>query len=211
MSRQILLLDAGDCAGNLVYGRRGPEHHPVVLFFLHLPSTRPPSDDLLPVPVLHVRGGGDCVRRGWGTGAQGPPGRDGARAWGRGGGSSAGSGAERRWGGGRAHGAAAETEEVPARRVPHRRSEGNRGCLRSWTASECAGTAHYPTLQQPPRKRMDKKRFEQEGVLGPLELWALAKNLATKYSEGLSIGIARGHRYTITPNSSCGCHVYWLI
>jgi hypothetical protein len=135
VSIQILLLYAGDCAGDLVYGGRAPEHHPVLLSFLHLPGTGDPGDDLLPVALLPVAaeraglpvrggGGGDRGRRGRGAGAQGPPVRDGARAWGRGRGGGAGAGAGRRRGGRRrAHCAVGEAEEVPSRRVPHRRPE----------------------------------------------------------------------------------------
>ena len=132
MRQQILLLDAGDGAGDLVYGGRGPEHHPVLLLLLHLSGTGSPGDDLLPAPLLPVwveraglpvRGGGDRGGRGRGAGAKGEAAGNGARARGcdGGGGGGAGPGAVSRRGGGRAHGAVGEAEEVPARRVPHRR------------------------------------------------------------------------------------------
>ena len=126
MRQQILLLDAGDGAGDLVYGGRGPEHHPVLLLLLHLSGTGSPGDDLLPVPLLPVgaeraglpvRGGGDRGGRGRGAGAKGEAAGNGARARG----CDGGGGAVSRRGGGRAHGAVGEAEEVPARRVPHRR------------------------------------------------------------------------------------------
>ena len=134
MRQQILLLDAGDGAGDLVYGGRGPEHHPVLLLLLHLSGTGSPGDDLLPAPLLPVwveraglpvRGGGDRGGRGRGAGAKGEAAGNGARARGcdGGGGGGAGPGAVSRRGGGRAHGAVGEAEEVPARRVPHRRRE----------------------------------------------------------------------------------------
>jgi hypothetical protein len=131
VSKQLLLLDAGDCAGDLVYGGRGPEHHPVLLFFIHLARARSrrlaPGDDLLPVlllPVaaeragLPVRGCGDRGGRGRRGGAQGPASGDVARARGRRGGGGAAAADPRRG----ADGVAGEAEEVPARRVPlHRR------------------------------------------------------------------------------------------
>jgi hypothetical protein len=127
VSKQILLLDAGDCTGDLVYGGRGPEHHPVLLFFIHLARTRSrrlaPGDDLLPAAAeragLPVRGGGDRGGRGWRGGAQGPASCDGARARGRRGGGGAAAAEPRRG----ADGAVGEAEEDPARRIPHHRRE----------------------------------------------------------------------------------------